>query len=97
MTASLAAGLPDGFEVSIRADVRCLGDGRVLVGGSPLRAIRLTEGAVELMDRGRLRVVDRRSGVLAQRLLDANVADPVLATMTPTDSITVVIPVRDRP
>lgn len=97
MTTSLAAGLPDGFEVSIRADVSCLDQGRVLVGGSPLRVITLTEGAVELMDRGRLRVVDRRSGVLAQRLLDANVADPVLAMMSPTDSITVVIPVRDRP
>lgn len=97
MTTSLAAGLPDGFEVSIRADVSCLDQGRVLVGGSPLRVITLTEGAVELMDGGRLRVVDRRSGVLAQRLLDANVADPVLAMMSPTDSITVVIPVRDRP
>lgn len=97
MTTSYAAGLPDGFEVSIRADVRRLGDGRVLVGGSPLRAIRLTEGAVGLLDRSRLRVVDRRSRVLAQRLLDANVADPVLTTMPSTDSITVVVPVRDRP
>ena len=97
MTTSFAAGLPLGFEVSIRGDVQRPGDGRVLVGGSPLRAITLTDGALELMDRDSVRVVDRRSGVLAQRLLDANVADPVLATMTATDSITVVIPVRDRP
>ncbi|CRK56118.1 Mycofactocin system glycosyltransferase [Alloactinosynnema sp. L-07] len=97
MTTSAAARLPDGFEVRIRDDVTRLGDGRVLVGGSPLRAIRLSSGAMGLIDRDRVRVVDPRSGALARRLLDANVADPVLLAMVPADSMTVVIPVRDRP
>lgn len=89
--------LPIGFEVRIRDDVSCLDGGRVLVGGSPLRALSLTAAAVDLVDRGRLRVGDRRSGALARRLLDANVADPVLPTVAPLREITVVIPVRDRP
>lgn len=99
MTTSVAAALPDGFEVRIRDDVARLDGGRVLLGGSPLRAVSLSAGAVELLDRGRVRVAGRRSSVLARRLLDANVADPVLGAPnpTPTDAITVVVPVRDRP
>lgn len=102
--AGLTTGLPTGFEVRIRDDVAWLGGGRVLLGGSPLRAVTLAAGAVDLLDRDRVRVVGRRSGVLARHLLDANLADPVLAdpvraTIPPTvtDTITVVIPVRDRP
>lgn len=97
MTTSVTSRLPDGFEVRIRDDVTRLADGRVLVGGSPLRAITLTRAAMDLVDDDRLHVVDRRSAVLARRLLDANVADPVLDAVTPVDALTVVIPVRDRP
>lgn len=92
-----AARLPDGFEVRIRDDVIRLGGGRVLLGGSPLRALRLTHSAMALIDRDRVRVADPRSSTLAQRLLAANVADPVLSAVVPDDSMTVVIPVRDRP
>lgn len=97
MTTPVATRLPDGFEVRIRDDVARLDSGRVLVGGSPLRAVSLSEEAVALLDRGIVRVADRRSGSLAQRLLDANVADPVLSESPVSDAITVVVPVRDRP
>lgn len=89
--------LPPGFEVRIRDDVRRLDDGRLLVGGSPLRAIRLSDRARALISDATVLVEDEISGRLATRLLAANVALPVLGDPCPADRVTVVIPVRDRP
>ena len=89
--------LPPGFEVRIRDDVRRLDRGRLLVGGSPLRAIRLSDRAQALICDATIRVEDETSGRLATRLLAANVALPVLGDPCPADRLTVVIPVRDRP
>ncbi len=63
--------------------------GDVLVGGSPMRVARLRPGA--LPD-------DVARGDLARRLLDANLADPVLDDVPPLDpaEITVVLPVHGR-
>ena len=92
------ARLPDGFAVRLRADVRVADGGRMLVGGSPLRAIRLTDRALPLLDDDKVQVKDQPSRLLAARLLDANLADPVLTDVVPhTEDLTVVIPVRDRP
>ncbi|GCD91094.1 mycofactocin biosynthesis glycosyltransferase MftF [Nocardioides sp. LS1] len=89
--------LPDGHTVRIRSDVARAGDGQVLVGGSPLRAIRLSERARSLVDGDEVRVSDDASRLLAARLLDANIADPVLDDVAPpTEDLTVVIPLRDR-
>ncbi len=92
--------LPPGFTVRIRDEVRRLDGGRLLVGGSPLRAIRLSDRARSLLTTdgpGDLLVVDDdASALLAARLLDANVALPVLGAPVPADRLTVVIPVRDR-
>ncbi|WP_157183007.1 mycofactocin biosynthesis glycosyltransferase MftF [Sciscionella marina] len=91
------ARLPDGFEVRIREDVTRLANGHVLVGGTPLRALRLTDAATALIEHDRIRVVDPASAALARRLLDANIADPVLSAAVPNHVLTVIIPVRDRP
>ena len=63
--------------------------GDVLVGGSPMRVARLRPGA--LAD-------DVADGALARRLLDANLADPVLDDVAPLDpaELTVVLPVQGR-
>lgn len=94
------APLPDGFVVRLRPDVRWLDQGRLLVGGSPLRALRLAPAGHRLLSGpgSLLRVTDRASGVLARRLLEANLADPDLTGRAPAIAadLTVVIPVRDR-
>ncbi|GAB3195971.1 mycofactocin biosynthesis glycosyltransferase MftF [Nocardioides hungaricus] len=63
--------------------------GDVLVGGSPMRVVRLRPGA--LPD-------DVADGALARRLLDGNLADPVLDDVAPLDpsELTVVLPVHGR-
>ncbi|OIJ25287.1 mycofactocin biosynthesis glycosyltransferase MftF [Nocardioides luteus] len=88
---------PIGFRARIRDDVRRI-DGRLLVGGSPLRAVRLTRAALALLADGEVTVVDAVTDALAARLVDGNLADPVLdgPGVEPAE-LTVVIPVRDRP
>lgn len=87
---------PIGFRIRIRPDVRRV-DERLLVGGSPLRAVRLTDAALDLFGDGTVTVVDETTEALAARLVDGNVADPVLSGpgVDPAE-LTVVIPVRDR-
>lgn len=87
--------LPTGFRVRVGADVRVHDGGRTLVGGSPLRVLRLREPAPSLGRGDVLEVADRTSAVVAERLLAANLAAPVLATTGPAE-ITVVVPIRDR-
>ena len=73
-------GLPLGFRVRVGADVRVHDGGRTLVGGSPLRVLRLKEPAPALArgagPRGRSTGPPR---IVAERLLAANLAAPVLA------------------
>lgn len=89
--------LPDGFTVQVRRDVRRLEDGVVLVGGSPLRMLRLSARARGLIAGTQLQVSDEVSALLARRLLAGNLADPVGLMPARADDLTVVIPVRDRP
>ncbi|TFV82819.1 mycofactocin biosynthesis glycosyltransferase MftF, partial [Blastococcus sp. CT_GayMR16] len=90
-----AGRLPDGFVVRLDPRVRRRADG-ALLGGSPLRLMRLSARAQGLLDDGRLVVRDATGAELAGRLLDAGLAAPDLGTAPPAD-VTVVIPVRDRP
>ena len=94
---SVSGRFEHGFEVRIRDDVRRLGED-LMIGGSPLRAVRLTSAAQRLVADGRVRVTGPASAALAARLVDGNLADPVFAGpgADPT-TLTVVIPVRDRP
>jgi mycofactocin system glycosyltransferase len=89
------ARLPDGFVVRLAAGVRRRPDG-ALLGGSPLRLVRLAARARALLAGDRLVVRDATSAELAGRLLDVGLVVPDLPDR-PADDVTVVIPVRDRP
>lgn len=90
--------LPHGFTVELDRGVLRLDAGRMLVGGSPLTAMRLSAAARELLRGGRLVVTDAASAQVAERLVAANLAQPVLgaAVDVAAHELTVVVPVRDR-
>lgn len=89
--------LAEGFRVRLRDGLVHADGGRLLVGGSPVRAVRLGDRAVSLLASGEFAVHDSASAGLARRLLDGNLANPVLdeVEVALTD-LTVVVPVRDR-
>ena len=86
---------PLGFRVRLRDDVGVLDDGKVLIGGTPFRAMHLSEALFG--DTKREMVVnDARTAELARRLLNANIAVPLVSGAIDAGELTVVIPVRDR-
>ena len=87
--------LPDGFTVELAAGTHRSADGRLMVGGSPLRLVRLTAAAVRRLGDGRFTVIDPAGAALARRLLDAGLAHPRLDP-APVGDTTIVIPIRDR-
>jgi mycofactocin glycosyltransferase len=89
--------LPDGFAVRLDARVRHRDGGRTLLGGSPLRQLRLSPRAQALVQVNRVVVTDATSAALASRLLDAGLAHPDLPPAPAGDDVTVVVPVKDRP
>ena len=93
--AAPAQRLPDGFVVRLAAGTRRRDGGTTLLGGSPLRQLRLAPAARPLLRGDTLRVGDARTAALAARLLDAGVADPHLPP-SPFPEVTVVVPVKDR-
>lgn len=89
--------LPAGFRVRVGDDVRVHDGGRTLVGGSPLRVLRLRAPAPVLARGTVVEVADPVTGTVADRLLAANLAAPVLpATGQAAADLTVVVPIRDR-
>ncbi len=90
------SALPVGFRVRVGDDVRVHDGGRTLVGGSPLRVLRLKEPAPALGRGAVLAVADGTTRVVAERLLAANLAAPVLEHAVDAAALTVVVPIRDR-
>ncbi len=93
--------LPADWRVVLDPGVRRVDGGSVLVGGSPLRLLRLTAAGTVLVDRlvaGEPVPQSQGAQRLVRRLLDAGMANPRPgeSPFEPTD-VTVVIPVRDRP
>lgn len=95
--------LPPGFVIRLAPDVRVRPrpDGGVLLGGSPLRVLRLNAAAwreFSALSQG-LAVRSRAAGRVAARLVDAGIAEPVppAAAGPGVEEVTIVIPVRDRP
>jgi mycofactocin glycosyltransferase len=96
--------LPSSWRVVLDPGTRRIDDGSVLVGGSPLRLLRLNAAGTRFVDRlvqgGQIgsTVQGQR---LVRRLLDAGIAHPRPHggddTAPTPDDVTVVIPVRDRP
>ena len=91
------ARLPDGFAVRLDPRVRRRDGGATLLGGSPLRLLRLSATARELVRHDRVDVRDATTAELAARLLDAGLAHPELPQASGVPQLTVVVPVRDRP
>ena len=91
---------PAELAVALHPAVRVLDRGRVVVGGSPLRVLRLTEdGARAIEDWRSPSPVGKRPArrALARRLLDAGVLWPYPTPAAPASALTVVVPARDRP
>jgi mycofactocin glycosyltransferase len=91
--------LPDGFAVRLDPHVVRRDGGTALLGGSPMRLLRLAPTARPLLAGDRLEVADARTAALAARLLDAGLAHPDLPPTPAPDrggEVTVVVPVRDR-
>ncbi|HKY78218.1 MAG TPA: mycofactocin biosynthesis glycosyltransferase MftF [Acidimicrobiia bacterium] len=96
--APVAGLLPDGFRVALDPGVRWTGDGNVLVGGAPIRLLRLTPAGRTLVDRlAAGEPVPRSAGAqrLTRRLLDAGVAHPRPPAQGSPPEAVVVIPVRN--
>ncbi|WP_448617042.1 mycofactocin biosynthesis glycosyltransferase MftF [Geodermatophilus sp. URMC 65] len=88
--------LPDGTAVRLDPRVRRRDGGTTLLGGSPLRLLRLQPRARDLLHTDRLVVRDATTAALAARLLDAGLAHPE-PDGDPAGELTVVVPVKDRP
>ncbi|MCR6030128.1 mycofactocin system glycosyltransferase [Nocardioides sp. zg-579] len=91
--------LPQGYAVRLSKDAIGLAGRAVLVGGSPLTAMRLSARAQQLLTHRTVVVGDPPSAQLVERLLATNLAAPVVERLAPVPAaeLTVVIPVRDRP
>lgn len=90
--------VPIGFVVRLNRHARVLDAGRALLGGAPTRVVYLTRLAQSLLTDRTIRVRDAAGAVLADRLLELGMADPVIDELAPVDAAwTVVVPVRDRP
>ncbi|WP_067853409.1 mycofactocin biosynthesis glycosyltransferase MftF [Nocardia shimofusensis] len=88
--------LPDGFGVRIDPRVRAYSGGRVLVGGTPARVLRLAPEAAEMIGDGYLEVSGPKSAVVARRLLDSGVANPRPRLLPSTEDVTIVVPLRNN-
>jgi len=87
--------LPNGFAVELAEDVHRSRDGRLMLGGSPPRLLRLSKPAARVLEPGRFTVTDAATAALARRLVDIGVALP-RPPAQPVRDVTIVIPVRDR-
>lgn len=93
------SGLPRGLTVKLNRRVKVAGSGRELIGGSPTRVLYLSEKASRMIVNRSVVVADNSTGLLVDRLLEAGMADPVLASFAAIDpsSVTVVVPAFGRP
>lgn len=94
-----AEPVPAGMRLRPDPRLRRLDEGRLLVGGAPLRLVRLPPGAARTVDAwcSGGAVPDRESGQrLARRLLAAGMLHPRPDDEVTPAEVTVVVPVRDR-
>jgi mycofactocin system glycosyltransferase len=95
--------LPAGLRLVLDPAVRRVDGRRVLIGGAPLRIIRLTEAGSRLLDRWTsAEALGPADGAqrLARRLLDGGLVHPRLEGVTPPfgpSDVAVVIPIHGRP
>ncbi|MEQ8842890.1 MAG: mycofactocin biosynthesis glycosyltransferase MftF [Acidimicrobiales bacterium] len=93
-----AALPPAGIGLVADAGLRRTDAGRTLIGGSPLRIIRLSGAGAAVvtawLEGTPLAAVKSARG-LARRLLDAGMVHPVVVPMTDPPPVTVVVPAKD--
>ena len=93
----VAPPVPAGLVIRADPGLRTVDGGRVLIGGAPLRILRLSDRGAALVagwfDATPVPDVSA-SRELARRLVDAGLAHPVVAECDSTD-VTIVVPVRD--
>lgn len=92
--------LPAGWRLAFDPSTRRVDGGRALIGGTPLRILRLSAAGAALVDRleqGEAVPGSAGAGKLARRLVDAAIAHPVPppGVGPGPDDVTVVIPVLD--
>ena len=96
MTTPLA---PSGIRLVADPSLRRTDGGRVIIGGAPLRIMRLSATGAAVVGAwlgGTPVAAVKSSRGLARRLLDAGIVHPVVAA-APVDDLTVVVPVRGDP
>jgi mycofactocin system glycosyltransferase len=94
--------LPAGWSLAFDGSTRRTDGGNVVIGGTPLRILRLSAAGASLVDRleaGEPVPEGAAAQRLARRLVDAAIAHPVPPPDVgpPTEEVTVVIPVLDDP
>ena len=100
VAAPLSGTLPQGFRVALDPGARWADDGTGLIGGAPIRLLRLTPAGRAVVDRlAAGEPVPRSPGAqsLTRRLLDAGLAHPRPPQPASPPDLVVVIPVRDDP
>jgi mycofactocin system glycosyltransferase len=89
---------PAGIGLAADAGLRRVDEGRMLIGGSPLRIIRLSDAGAAVvtawLDGTPLAAVKSARG-LARRLLDAGMVHPVVVPVVDPPAVTVVVPAKD--
>lgn len=89
------------MRLQLDAHVRRVGDGRVLLGGSPTRLLRLGGAGVALLDSwlsGDPVGPEPSARAFARRLLDAEIVHPAVEPgISSKTEVTLVVPVRDNP
>ena len=93
--------LPADWRIALDPGLRRVDGGSVLIGGSPLRILRLTSAGqrlVDELDHGEPIPQSNGAQDLVRRLLDAGMAHPRPgASTTRTSDVTIVVPVHDQP
>ncbi len=99
MAGSSAAPLPAGTGLVADPSLQRRDEGRLLMGGAPLRFLRLSPAGARVvgafLDDGRPVPASAGAQRLARRLIDAGMAHPALPETDVDPAFTVVIPVRD--
>lgn len=97
----MACDYPAGFGLTLDPATRRPAP-NVLVGGSPLRVVRLSDRGAQVVDSclaGKAVGPQPAARALARRLVDASIANPRPAPLggPGPEDVTIVVPVRDRP
>ncbi len=83
----------------LNKDVRVYDGGLTLVGGTPTRAVYLSQRAASRLSARSVCVRDRVSAAVADHLLEMGMGDPLVDSLPGIDSsqVTFVVPTHDRP